>query len=103
MLKSKFIRSRKPSVWDDHNKRVADVEAQGRELENLFPHKFKHPRIGRQYMMDREDGLFLKGFTVSPGIEIYKVGRDREPSKARQFWLGVLIILAFFGACYALP
>lgn len=94
MLKSKIIGPRAPSAWADHNARVKRNEAIHRELEATFPHKFRHPKIGRQWMTTRD---WRK--EVSPAVAIYRA--KQEPAIRWQVLLGILIVVTFLAACYA--
>lgn len=95
MLKSKVIGPRAPSAWAEHNARVAKMEATHRELERIFPHKFRHSKIGRLWMVGRDWRR-----EVQPAIIGY---RSREEPPIRwQVLLGILIVVTFLAACYAL-
>lgn len=93
MLKSKMLTPRTSPIWADHNARVARNEAIHKELEKTFPHKFRHPKIGRLWM--------ARGPKIIPypAIEIHQVAK--APRWIHQFWLGVLIVVAFLGASFA--
>ncbi|MBD4204904.1 hypothetical protein [Staphylococcus aureus] len=95
MLKSLMVQPRQPSAWAEHNKRVKANEAIHKELEATFPHKFRHPRIGRQWMATRD---WRK--EITPAITGHR--RQSEPPITWQILLGVLIVVTFLGACYAL-
>lgn len=94
MMKSKIIGRRPPSAWAEHNARVARNEAIHKELEQTFPHKFRHPKIGRLWMNSRRWQN-----EVQPAITGYRA--RQEPPISWQVLLGIIIVVTFLSACYA--
>lgn len=94
--------SSKPAFIAEHEERMRKADLAAKELEAAFPHKFKHPTIGRAFFMDREESsMYLRNRfnDPMPGIEIY----EAEPSGFKQVLWGLSItlgFLAFMGLCY---